>query len=234
MADEQAKVNAAPAEEQVATEESQEKPVEEEQTAEAPDSGKEPVENLSEGEPKGDLRVALREERRKRQELERAFGDPNAVYRRAVELGLAAEQEGQEAPSSPAQPRQPDVHREVRFAMALERAVEKYPQLKESEDDQLAVSALTSKYRDPLQAADLYFSKLTKAKEEGKTEGAVQKAQEVTDKERAQTATSGGDTTSDAAELADLQEKAKSWDRKIQDAAMQKLLERRNKELGIV
>lgn len=238
MADAKAKgIDAAPAPEESqpdqAVQEAVEESSKEEQPETAAETGSEPEKTDSE-EPKGDLRVALKEERAKRQALEQALADPNTIYQRAVELGLAAPGEEQEAPSSPSASPAANVPALVKFSLAMEKAQEKYPALKDNEDDQLAVSALIRKYGDPVKAADLYYSKLNQAKEAGKTEGALQREQEVTEKERAQTASSQSDVTSDAAELAELQEQARSLDRKVQEQALQKLLERRNKELGIV
>ena len=179
---------------------------------------------------KGDLRVPLKEERQKRQELEARLNDPNFVYERARALGLTQEEAQAEVQ---AQTQKPEIPFEVKYESmrAKERAQEKYPSLLKDEEDQIAVSALANAKGIPLdKAAEKYFAKMGKVKEEAKTEGIEQGKTETSAKEKAQTVSSGSTPSSDA-DMEQLRKDSASYDRHVSDKAQIELLKIRNKKM---
>jgi hypothetical protein len=191
MADEQAPV------EQTAVEETQE------QTIETSGTPVEDTPGQSEG-GKGDLSIALKQEREARQALEARLADPQFIYQQARQLGLTEEEaqaqvESQSTAFSPTPPSN-DAYAQYQYFQALDKAREKYPQLSEDEDDQLAVTALMSaRGLNPLQAAERYYSKINKVADVARTEGAKLKETVITEKEQATTVTSTQSTSSEAA-----------------------------------
>lgn len=181
---------------------------------------------------KGDLRVPLREERQRRQELEQRLNDPNFVYERARELGLTAEEAQAEAQQATQpqglSPQQVDARYE--FMRSKEKSVDKYPQLAKDEEDQIAVTALANaKGISLLKAADSYYSKMGKVKQEAKVEGMAQAKTEISAKEQAQTVSSGSTTSSaDSVEMEQLIKDSKSLNSGVSDKAMIEILKRKN------
>lgn len=150
---------------------------------------------------KGDLNEALRQEREKRQELERRLSDPAFVYQQARTLGLTEEEAEAQAQAQSVQAPTPDAYGQYTYFRELEKAQEKYPQLSKDSDDQVAITALmNANGLSPLAAADRYYAKITKVAAEARTEGMKQKETVISEKEQAQTVTSTASTSSEAAE----------------------------------
>jgi hypothetical protein len=187
---------------------------------------------------RGDLRVPLKEERSKRQELEARLNDPNFIYERARALGLTQE-EAQAQVNAQTQVPNNGVPLEVLdahygYMRAKEKSVEKYPQLLKDEEDQIAVSSIAAaKKITLLEAADRYYNKMGKVKEEAKVEGINQAKTEISTKEKAQTVLTGTTTSSESVEMERLVKESKSLNPSIQKKAMIKILEIKNKKLGI-
>jgi hypothetical protein len=201
------------------------------------DNGSEADTNTSEEADKGDLRVPLKEERTKRQELEAQLNDPDFIYQQAQRLGLTeaqAQAVADESQNNFQTAQTPDVQSLVRQTLEVEKAKEKYPELAKDVDLGVMVTALMQKGYSPLKAADKVFERFGKAKEEGKVEGVVQAKTEITDKERAQTVSSGANVSSDQAELERLVKDSKSLNPATQKNAMLELIKRQNKESGII
>jgi hypothetical protein len=231
MADEQAQAEVDTAGQQTKQQTSEETSngSEAEQTTETENTGVETDDD------KGDLRVPLKEERQKRQELEARLNDPNFVYERAKALGLTQEEAQAAVDAQQTVPQIPinilDAHYDSR--RAREKAQERYPSLLKDKVDQVSVSAIAMEEGISLdKAADKYFAKMGKVKEEAKTEGIQQAQTEASTKEKAQTVSSGS-TPSEDADLVQLRKDAASYDKHISDRAQIELLKIKNKKLGI-
>jgi len=212
----------------------------EEQTAVVDDNSSEAEQNTSETIDRGDLRVPLKEERAKRQELEANLNNPEFIYQKARELGLTEEEVKQEVQqeinNTPAQGLSFNTYQYYR---SLEKAQEKYPQLVKKEEYQVAITSLMQRENlTPEKAADKFFSEFSKIEEKAKAEGATKaietKAKEELNKERAQTVDASISTSQDAQELEDLILKSKSLNKQIQTEAHIELLKRKNKKLGLI
>lgn len=208
-----------------------------EETTSSEDTVSEDVKDTSEDKG-GDLRVALRQEREARQRLEKSMSDAHFIYEQAKRLGLTDEQaqdladddrEGSRRISQP----EPDVSAQVRRAIRLEKAVDKYPDLKTDEELGVMVSSLIAMGQDPVEAADKVFSRFNKIKDEGKAQGAKEKEKAISDKERAQTAPVAGTQSAEQAEMERLQKDLRSFDKSVRDAAHLEILKRRNKQVGV-
>ena len=160
---------------------------------------------------KGDLNEALRQEREARRQLEAQLSDPAYIYRKAQELGLTEEEAEElaeeavqdEASRTPVQ--SGTVAEAVEFELSKRDSFAKYPQLKDDEDDQIAVTALmVAKGLSPMAAAEAYYAKMGKALDAARAEGAQQKETFVSAKESASGVTSTATTTSEAAEYEQL------------------------------
>lgn len=177
----------------------------------------------------GDLSVALRQEREKRQALEARLSDPQFVYQQAKYLGLTDEeaQEEVEAQTSTQQVNQPpyDVSRQVQFELDKERTLAKFPDLEKDDEAQIAISAISQAKGIPLsKAAENYFTKIGKASSEAKEQGAAAKEAEITAKERAATTPqTGGNISSDKSEEERLVADSRSLDRNKQMKALEEL-----------
>jgi hypothetical protein len=207
----------------------------------------EEVETASEGEKtptesgKGDLSIALKEERTKRQELERKLQDPYFVYEKAKELGLAGpeaetgvpyapEPSITEPPPSP----MPNIYGTVKEILAYEEACKEFPQAKTDKDLAAMVDGLVIKGMKPADAVKFVQKQFNKAVEEAKVEGAKQKETEISAKEKAQTASTASEASTEAAEIARLREQARSLDPRVQKKAMAELIKRQLKEEKII
>jgi len=180
------------------------------------------AENTTEGvEDKGDLRVPLKEERTKRQELEAQINNPEFISQKAKELGLVEEQEF--AP----QTETPNVSAAVQYELSKEKALEKYPSLRVDEDLQVMVTGFINKGIDPLKAADKAFDKIKKQAEESAKQQAEEDKKEVNAQNRAKTI----DTTNviDDDGYAQLLKDSKSYDKRTSDAANIELIKLRMK-----
>jgi|GEM_PF-3377418 len=211
---------------------------EETTTTEVNDSEVEPTEeteNTTEETGRGDLRVPLKEEREKRRQLEEQLAQVNSpeyVAQKAREFGWVDEND-QVTPATETKGQNFDFGT-YQYFRSLEKAQEKYPDLVKHEEDQTAITTIMQRENiSPEKAADKFYSRFNKLKEEAKAEGATQaieqKNQEETEKARAQTVNAGTSPTSEQVELEELTKASKSLDRKTQDAAMIELLKRKNK-----
>lgn len=178
---------------------------------------------------KGDLRVPLKEERTKRQELEAQLNDPDFIYQKARELGLTEEeaQEAVDAQTTPEVKQPKGGYNEYQYYRSLEKAQEKYPDLEKDEDLQLMVTALINKGMLPEKAADKVFEKIQKTTEEAQKAGAAAERESITEKEKAQLASSSSNMSSSDAEMEQLQKDAKSFNRVTQEKAKIEILKRR-------
>lgn len=212
-----------------------------EQTTTATDNGSEADLNASGG--RGDVSVALKQERQKRRELEERLNklesDPSAVYELARKVGLTEEQaeqvaetQAQQVAETQAQPNQFDVGSQVRFHLNREKALDKYPELKNSTALQKMATALLDECdNDPLKAADKLFKDIIgKVKEEAKIEGATIEKGVISEKEKAQTVNAGASPSADQSEYEQLLRDSKSSDKKTQEEAIVKLLMLQNKK----
>lgn len=235
MADEQAQ-------EEVETSPSVEEPADKEDSSEQP-SGQ--VDNDSEVDKtpadtgKGDLSVALRQERDKRQQLEAQLSDPNFVYEQAKKLGLTeAEVESQMQGEIDAQPQvqqpQPDVYGTVNEILAYKEAVKDFAQAETDPEIQQMVNGLVQSGVKPADAVKTIKAKFEKAVQDTIKENKAQDEAEVSDQEKAQTASHDTTVSSDADEVEDLLKQSKSLDRKVSEQAHIELLKLRNKQEKIV
>lgn len=188
-----------------------------------------------------DLRVPLKEERQKRQELETSLNDPMFIYEQAKRLGLTEEdaQTVTEIAAERTTPgvRTPDVAQQlpalVKRELEIEKAKEKYPDLVTDHVIGAMVTSLMNSGMSPLKAADEIFARLgVKKDEKAQAEKAEQEAVEAK-KTGSHTVTTS--TASPAqVENDELVRRSRSWDSKEQSNAMIELLKRKNKEMGIL
>lgn len=179
------------------------------------DSGSEAAPTQSDDSGKGDLHEALRQERERYRQLEQATKDPNFIYQQARQLGLT-EEEAQaqvDAQMPTAQPSGQDFqYSQYKYYQDLDKSKEKYPQLANDEEDQLAITALMrAKNLSPLAAADRYYGKMNKTVEAAKVEGAKAKETTISEKEMAQTVVSTQSTNSESAEYEDILRRSRDF-----------------------
>lgn len=185
------------------------------------DAPQETAENTTEESGKGDLRVPLKEERTKRQELETLLNDPQFIARKAQEMGLGSQAAPQVQPAD-------DLEDRIDFKFAMRE----YPDV--AKDPETLAYAATLKDLYPSlsysQAMQKARDKFASAKAEGVTEGRTKAKTEVDDKLKAQTVspTQVASTVED-----DLTERLQSTDKKVQEDALVELMIKRNKKLGI-
>lgn len=122
---------------------------------------------------RGDPRIAMQEERRKRQELEARLNDQNFIYEQAKRLGLAQDDIPTPAPQpstpQPQASQTPDVSSIVEHQLDYFRTVEKYPEFDRDKGDQALVkwaATLVSDGHKPSEAVDIIQK--TIAKQAGK------------------------------------------------------------------
>lgn len=118
---------------------------------------------------RGDPRIAMQEERKRRQEIERNLNDPNFIYERARLLGLAADETPSTPPSSPtpqpAAPAQPDVASIVEHQLDYFRTIEKHPEFDREKGDQGLVKWAATLVNDghrPSEAVDIILKTIQK------------------------------------------------------------------------
>lgn len=201
-----------------------------EQTAVAEDTGSEAAQNTSDEAGKGDLRIALKEEREKRRAYEARLNDPDFIYERARALGLAQGEETA-APTPPAT--QTNISAEVRRTIRMEKALDKYPDLATDDKLGLMVSALIQGGLDPVEAADEVFSRMNKKAEVAKVEGAQQAKAEISEREKAQTMGNTVRTDPEAERINQIQKDMRSPVKATQEAATIEWLKNMNKKRGI-
>jgi hypothetical protein len=191
-----------------ATEETQE------QTSETEVNGSEAEQTTTEesGKGKGDPWVAMHQERLARQELEKKLSDPQFVYQQAKKLGLTEDaSEGIENTPTPA-PAASTSFEQYRYFREIEKAQEKYPQLSADVEDQVAVTALMNTLGlSPLQAAERYYKKVSKAQETAAAKAEEQKAATESTKTQASSVQSSSTTSSDMAEYEDLVRRSRDY-----------------------
>lgn len=224
MADEQAKEEVETSAEQPETEQPSEE-------VDASEGDKTPTET-----DKGDLNIALKQERDKRRELESLQNDPNFIYSKAQELGMTeTEQATQPIDQQPIQ-QQPmqNSYELMDDFYGYKKEVEKFPQAETDPDIAGMVNGLVQQGKKPAEAVKVIKRRFDKAVEEAKLEETKQQETEKSEQNKAQTATSDVSTTSDAEEMAELRTKSKSTDPTVQKYAMIELLKRKNKAEGII
>ena len=118
---------------------------------------------------RGDPRVAMQEERRRRQDLEARLNDQNFIYERAKALGLAQDETPASAPSpqtpTAATQGQPDVASIVEHQLDYLRTVEKYPEFDRDKGDQALVKWAATLVNDghrPSEAVDIIRKTISK------------------------------------------------------------------------
>jgi hypothetical protein len=221
MADEQA-IAEAPATEEI-----------QEQTPEvSTEVVEETTEETAEPDHRGDLRVPLQEERRKRQEYERMLADPQFIYQQAKKLGLAEDDGTTPAPTAqPSGPTVPDVAQLVEHQLDFRETIKAHPELDPQKGDPALVkwaAALVDSGHKPSEAADIIFSTMNKRVSQAKVAGAKEKEQAILQKEAATSVSSTASTTSEAAEEAELNARIHDWrNPKAQNEAILEQLKRR-------
>jgi hypothetical protein len=217
--DEQVKVEAT------TSEETQEQTSDEEVNGSEAENTQE-TENTTNESDRGDLRVPLKEERTKRQELEAQLNDPEFIYQKAQELGLT-QAEAREAVENKEE--RGMSYKDYKYFSEIDRAQEKYPQLKKNESLQYSVTAHINKGMSPLKAADKVFSEIQKETEELAKQRLDEKKQEEIEQEKASNVSSTSTSTAESAEIEQLKRDSKSLDRKTQEKAMIKLMQLKEK-----
>ena len=144
----------------------------EQQTSVFADNDSEVEKNSFSEADRGDLRVPLKEERQRRQELESKWNDPNEIVTRARELGIVDEPDPLEQPQYQSES-QSDVQQVVKTQIEIEKAYEKYPELKSDDELRYMVAGLINRGMSPLKAADKAHEKMQKI-----AEGIKQREQE--------------------------------------------------------
>lgn len=117
---------------------------------------------------RGDPRIAMQEERRKRQELEALSKDPNWIYQQAKALGLAQDETPSFAPEQPAyqQPQQAsDVASIVETQLDFRETVRNHPEFDPEKGDKGLVkwaSTLVDEGHRPSEAVDIILKTISK------------------------------------------------------------------------
>lgn len=199
---------------------------------EAPDQAVEPVseddENTDDEQSsnRGDLRVALKQEREQRRRYEEALSDPNFIYEQAKRLGLteeeaqeAAEQSSFQGVRTPNQDIASMVSKQVEARLDYEKAVQEFPEMAKDRELKAWAAALVDQGKTHIEAARVIKKRLGLEKQSAKAEGINQARSEITDKERAQSAPISAPVSADAIAAADLQKRMKSYDKKTQEKA---------------
>lgn len=193
-----------------------------------------------EQEGKGDFKTAMFEERRRRQDLEARLNDPQFAYELARQHGLTEEEEAAEeaantvpsvAPSSQDVARMVD--RRVEAQLDFKEAVRLMPEVTKDPELKAWAASLVESGKSHLEAVRIIQKRLGTVREEGRGEGAEATRSQITDKERAQTATVTQPVDSEAVEMIELRKRASNpWDKKAQEAAHVELIKRRHRQAG--
>ena len=238
MADEQAEEQIETPESKEETPETEEQSEEESETSEKTDDGE--AENTQDKSGKGDLSIALKQEREKRQALEKALQNPQFVYEQARRLGLTEEQAQQAAEDAASgetpSPKGEDFRKVIADELDYRDAIKTYPDL--AKDPEMLAWAGTKMQINPRLSYSQAFAEIAKTlgtqKESGKVEGAAKAKQEVSDKLKAQTVSGASSTpASEVDEDEELAQKAKSINPQEQMDAMTKIMMKKNKKFGI-
>lgn len=118
---------------------------------------------------RGDPRIAMQEERRKRQEIEANINNPQWIFDQAQKLGLAVDEtpSAPPVPSTPQQPFQgiPDVRSQVEHELDYARTIEKHPEFDRDKGDKGLVmwaATLVNQGHKPSQAVDIINKTIAK------------------------------------------------------------------------
>lgn len=116
---------------------------------------------------RGDPRIAMQDERRRRQLMEQNLNDPQFIYEQARKLGLAAD----ETPTSPplTQPTQqaqqtqtPDIASMVEHQLDYRDAIRNWPDLEKNEGLRMWAASLVNQGHMPSVAADIMQKEISK------------------------------------------------------------------------
>ena len=172
---------------------------------------------------RGDLRVPLREERTKRQQLEDLVRDPRFIAEQATRMGIV----GRPQPTEEEQ--RPLTAREVEEIYDYKQAIKEFPGV--AKDPELLAYAGTLKdiyptlsYQEAMAKANERF---VKAREIGQAEGKAKAKSEVDEKLKAQTISN---TQNPPRGIDDLDERLKSGDKRVHEEALVELMMKRNKK----
>lgn len=171
---------------------------------------------------RGDPRVAMQEERRKRQELEALSNDPNWIYQQAQKLGLAESETPSVPPQPPTFPQHiptgPDVGAIVAHQLDFRETIKAHPEFDPQRGDKALVkwaAALVDDGHKPSEAVDIILKTIDKRISGGVQEAVDTKldarAQSDAQKLNADAISSTVTTSSDAQENEALNIAAKDW-----------------------
>lgn len=190
---------------------------------------------------RGDPRVAMQEERRRRQELEQRLNDPNFVYEQAKRLGLAQDDIPTPAPlptpSVPQAPQGPDVGAIVAHQLDFRETIKAHPEFNPEKGDKALVkwaAALVDDGHKPSEAVDIILKTIDKRISSGVQTGVADKldarAQSEGMKLSADAISSTVSTSSEAQDIEALNEAARDWKNpRSQEAAILEKLKRNMK-----
>jgi len=217
MADEQAQ-------EEVETSQ-EEQPSEETSTGSEAEIKEEEPKNTEATTDKGDLSVALKQEREKRQTIERQLNDPNFAYELAKKHGLTEEQASGNGTPPPI-----NTYDQVNEILAYKEAVKEFPKAETDPDIANMVDGLVGKGYKPADAVKVVQKRFSDAMEEAKTEGVKQKENEDKTQKQAQTAEPSPNISFDAEEQETLIKQSKDYlHPQVQKEAMLKLIKKQHK-----
>lgn len=231
MADEQAPAETTATDIQEQTPEVSDSVVPEAATPAVPEQPAEPD--------RGDPRIAMMEERRKRQEYEAMHNDPQWVYQQAQRLGLAQEETPSPAPQLPETPSQAPldptvISSVVEHQLDFRETVKAHPEFDPRSGDKGLVTwaaALVDQGHKPSQAVDIILKTIDRRTSQATTEQVEEKMNRQSEAEAlkmsAESVSSTVNTDQNAQELADLDARAKNWkDPRAQEAAVLEKLRR--------
>lgn len=171
---------------------------------------------------RGDPRVAMQEERRRRQDLEARLNDPQFIYENAKRLGLA-EADTPTAPPPPETfphqfPQGPDVGAIVAHQLDFRETIKAHPEFDPQKGDKALVkwaAALVDDGHKPSEAVDIIIKTIDK-RISGGVQTAVNerldaKATSEAQKLNADAISSTVTASSDALEIEELNTAAKDW-----------------------
>ncbi len=187
---------------------------------------------------RGDPRIAMQEERRRRQELEARLNDPNFIYENAKRLGLAQDDTPSAAPLpqefQQQAPQIPDVGAIVAHQLDFRETIKAHPEFDPQRGDKALVkwaAALVDDGHKPSEAVDIILKTIDK-RISGGVQAAVDqrldaRAQSEAMKLGADAISSTVTTSSDAQELEELNTASKDWKNPArQEAAILEKLKR--------
>jgi len=165
---------------------------------------------------KGDLRVPLKQTREELRQLKEQLDDPNFIYEQAKRHGLAQEETLQPEDQTQA----PDVQKMVRDQIEVEKAYDKYPELRTDVDLRFMVAGLINRGLSPMKAADKTFAKIKEANERVAKEAQDEEDKAVKAQQSAQTVETTTSKDSEGSEYERQYKLSKSPDPRVQRKAM--------------